>query len=118
MVRAEEVLTMGTRRAEWSRRVRGWRRSGLTAREFAARAGLNAGTLMYWASRLKKETAAATGVASRAREPMRLPLIELTATASPEYFELEIGAGRRLRIPAAFDAAGLQRLLAVLERPA
>lgn len=108
---------MRTGRAEWSKRVRRWRRSRLTAREFAAQAGLNAGTLMYWASRLKKEAATPTRAASSQREPLRLPLVELTATASAEYFELELGAGRRLRIPAGFDAAGLERLLVVLDRP-
>jgi len=117
MVCAEEVRTMRTGRAEWSRRVRRWRRSRLTAREFAARAGLNAGTLVYWASRLKKEAATPTQTASSERAPIRLPLVELRATARADDFELELGAGRWLRIPAGFDAAGLERLLAVLDRP-
>ena len=108
---------MRTGRAEWLKRVRRWRRSRLTAREFAARAGLNAGTLMYWASRLKKEAATPTRAAGRGREQIRLPLVELTATARAEYFELEHSAGRRLRIPMGFDAAALERLLAVLDRP-
>jgi transposase len=97
--------------------VRRWRRSGLTAREFAARAGLNAGTLMYWASRLKKAATTPTRAASSEREPIRLPLVELTATVRAEYFELELSPGRRLRIPMGFDAAALERLLAVLDRP-
>ena len=106
---------MGTRREEWAKRVRRWRRSRLTAREFAARAGVNAGTLMYWASRLKKETAGTPRqVVSREREPVRLPLVELTTRARAEYFELDLGVGRRLRIPADFEAAALGRLLAVL----
>ncbi len=108
---------MRTGRAEWSDRVRRWRRSRLTAREFAARAGLNAGTLMYWASRLKREAATPTQAASSEPEPLRLPLVELRATVGADDFELELGAGRRLRIPAGFDAAALERLLGVLDRP-
>jgi hypothetical protein len=39
----------------------------------------------------------------------------LGGAVADDRFELECGAGRRLRIPAGFDAAGLERLLAVLE---
>ena len=46
---------MKTKRAEWSRRVGQWRRSGLTATEFARRSGVNAGTLSQWAWRLGRE---------------------------------------------------------------
>jgi DNA-binding transcriptional regulator YiaG len=41
-------------RARWERLVGRWRRSGLTSREFAARVGVNRGTLTYWAWRLKR----------------------------------------------------------------
>ena len=38
------------------------------------------------------------------------------AAVAPLPFELELGADRKLRIPPQFDAAALDRLLAVLER--
>lgn len=45
----------------WAGLVRRRRRSGQTAHEFAESAGVNAGTLAYWAWRLKRETARAGG---------------------------------------------------------
>jgi hypothetical protein len=50
---------MHAARDRWAGLVRRWRRSGQSAREFVERAGLNAGTLAYWAWRLNRERAAA-----------------------------------------------------------
>ena len=49
---------MGTRRAQWAKRVRQWRQSGLMAREFAERAGINAGTLRLDANIFRRVTLA------------------------------------------------------------
>jgi hypothetical protein len=100
--------------------VRRWRRSGLKAGEFAARIGVKPGTLTYWGWRLKREAVEAkrSGQAADslpAAQERPLPWIELRTAAIEERFELELGGGRRLRIPASFDAAALERLLAVLE---
>ena len=46
---------MGATRNRWAGLVRRWRHSGETARTFAASAGVNAGTLAYWAWRLKRD---------------------------------------------------------------
>jgi hypothetical protein len=35
-------------RDEWQKRVDRWKDSGLTAKEFAAETGINAGTLQFW----------------------------------------------------------------------
>jgi hypothetical protein len=43
--------------------------------------------------------------------------VEVHAAPHDARFELELGAGRRLRVPASFDAAELRRLLDVLEAP-
>jgi len=40
---------MASRHEEWVRRVVGWRRSGLTAKQYAATIGVNEGTLSHWA---------------------------------------------------------------------
>ena len=37
------------------------------------------------------------------------------AEAAEGYFEIELANGRRLRVPAVFDAAALKTLLAILE---
>ncbi|WP_437289330.1 hypothetical protein [Sorangium sp. So ce406] len=45
----------------------------------------------------------------------RAGLIEIQSTPADARFELELGQGRCLRVPASFDADGLRRLLDVLE---
>jgi transposase-like protein len=109
-----------TDRAEWQKRIERWRDSGLSADQFAAELGINAGTLRYWKYHLGKE---ARGVSASARKPERVKASDLVempapvaAVAGPAVFELELGAERKLRIPPQFDAAALERLLAVLER--
>lgn len=58
--------------AEWKREVAGWKRSGLSVREYAESRGLCASTLSWWRSRLKKGR---TG--SRAKEPTAVELVAL-----------------------------------------
>jgi len=112
---------MEATRARWAGLVRRWRRSGQTAREFAASAAVNAGTLAYWAWRLKRETAGAgrSKVQRRTRSSRAAvqdaSFAELIVDSQEDArFLLELGDGRRLRIPAAFDADALKRLLAAL----
>ena len=109
---------MQTRRLEWAERVGQWRRSGLTAKAFAGSVGVNAGTLTYWAWRLGREKRV-TGAARyrrRAVAPPAAAFVELTtAGGTDSRFELELGNGRRVRIPASFEPAVLERLLTVLE---
>jgi transposase len=106
-----------TNREQWRRHVADWKRSGLTAREFAARAGLNAGTLSYWKWRLSRDAKAVKRQA--ARDSARTALVELAPVSlSDERVEVELASGHRLRVPAGFDTASLGRLLSVLqERP-
>ena len=54
-------------REEWARRVARWRRSGLAAREFAERCGVNRHTLVHWAWRLGTEAAASAEVSPSGR---------------------------------------------------
>jgi hypothetical protein len=76
-------------RDEWRRPVDRWKDSGLTAKEFAAKTGINAGTLQFWSYKLRRP--------------------------APRRFEVELGNGRRLRVPATFDASALKALFAILE---
>ena len=107
-------------RREWSRLVMRWRSSGKTSKEFAGATGLNASTLLWWSSRLRSEQRLqkASGTARRAgNEPSfaEVALAEVGSGVGDDRFELELGSGRRLRIPAGFDALALERLLAVLK---
>lgn len=112
---------MGATRDRWVGLVRRWRRSGQTAREFAETAGVNAGTLSHWAWRLKREGADRDEslVKRRPRSSSAAmgerSFVELIVDGPEDGgFLLELGDGRRLRIPAGFDAAALGRLLTVL----
>ena len=121
-------------REEWRKRVERWRDSGLTAAEFAGELGINPRTLMYWkwllardanasAPALERRQAPKRARASKQAQPLvavplardRAGLIEIQSAAADGRFELELGRGRRIRVPASFDADGLRRLLDVLE---
>jgi len=109
---------MSTAKQKWARLVREWRRSGATAAQYARSAGVNAGTLSYWAWRLGREERAAEPTtktsASRAQPPAEF--IEVVATTGGRgRFEVVLDNGRRVFVPDEFDGAALGRLLAVLE---
>ncbi len=94
---------------QWRELVAQWRSSGQTAREFAARRGVNASTLSHWAWRLGRETRSDAPLARVST------MIEVHARpAADDRFEIELG-GRRVRVPPSFDVEALQRLLAALE---
>jgi transposase len=103
---------MGRGAAEtWTKRVDRWRASGLTAKEFAAETGLNAGTLTYWKWRLGR--AASGGTRKKAE------FVEVVPPASPaptphDAFEVVLGNGMEVRVPVRFDADALRRLVAAL----
>lgn len=101
--------------------VRRWRQSGQRAREFAESAGVNAGTLAYWAWRLKREgkdrgdRSLKRGSRSSSAPVGERSFVELVVDGREDGgFLLELGDGRRLRIPAGFDEGVLGRLLTVL----
>lgn len=106
---------MRSGREQWVERVEQWRRSGLSAKRFAQSIGVNAGTLTHWAWQLGSERRKQRrpGVSTPAGGA---PLVEIIGgTTRDAHFELIVANGWRLRISASFDAAALQRLLAVLE---
>jgi len=120
-------------REEWAKRVERWRDSGLSCAEFAAELGVNARTLTYWKWMLGKEARgekrswpsrparrpraprATASEPSRSAAPVVRGLVEVQAAPRDGRFELELGGGRRLRVPASFDATELRRLLDALE---
>ena len=109
---------MESRRKAWVERVAGWRRSGLTAKEYAARIGVNAGTLAHWAWRLGHEQRRRQARHRSGGRASTVPaaLIEVVSRAKgDDRFELCLDNGRRLHVPAGFEIGALQRLLEVLE---
>jgi transposase-like protein len=115
--------TQGSRtsRGEWQKRIERWRDSGLTAEQFAAELGINAGTLRFWKYRLGKDSAVGEAGERKPRTrnaPQAASLVEVHAATmvASSPFVLELGKDRRLQIPSQFDASALERLLSVLEQ--
>jgi len=118
-------------REVWRERVEQWIKSGQSARAFAEANGVNVWTLRGWRARLERSkqpergpNAAASrqaGERRRARSgAAALPFVELVASAalspSPEdRFEIVLGGGRTIRVPARFDAQALRALVAVVD---
>ena len=111
----ERVTRAG--RAEWQKRIERWKDSGLSAEQFASELGIKPSTLRYWKYALAKR---ARGPSAKAVTESRGSFVEVSpaavASMTSGAFELELGNGRRLSIPARFDADALGRLLGVLER--
>ncbi len=105
-----------TGRARWTERVEQWKQSGLTAREYAAQAGLNAGTLCYWKWRLSRDARTqTTSTATRRRRSRQPKFVELAPmSVIDERIEIELSNGHRLRVPASFDAEALSRLVEIV----
>jgi len=113
---------MRSKQAQWERRVAGWRRSGLTAAQYAESMGLNVGTLRHWSWRLKRDGVGVGGAGGRRPKaqwmtPAATSLVEVVGNTSVETrFELELMCGRRVLVPSGFDAGELGRLVSLLER--
>jgi hypothetical protein len=105
---------------EWQKRVERWRASGLTADQFAAELGINAGTLKFWQYKLRKEKRI-EGVRKRcsagksAVSTTAPAFVEVRSSYGDARFELELRNGRLIRVPEGFDGNALERLVAILE---
>ncbi len=117
--------------AEWAAEVAAWKRSGMTAREYARSYGISAATLQWWSSRrsgLGEQRASPRGRASSGGEPGTamgfLPVRVSTRARAPEHagaratelvVEIELVGGRRVRVAGGFGFEELARLLDVVE---
>jgi hypothetical protein len=108
------------RREVWEERVRQWRASGQSVKEFAAALGVHPVTLSGWRWRIEsaQRKTGRKAAAPPAAEPVQF--VELTGLAgagtSAAQFELVLASGATVRVPSTFDAAALRRLLDVVER--
>jgi hypothetical protein len=80
-------------RETWAARVQRWRASGMTAREFAHRAGINPATLRWWSSRLGRAPHGGTTIAVPP-----LTFVEMTHATRSEPIEVVLVSGVRLRV--------------------
>ncbi len=104
----------------WRRLLRQWRRSGLTVRAFCAEHQVSEPSFYSWrrsiAERDQRVTVsvATVGDDDAHDQPLFVPL-RVVPTATGMAFEVVLGQGRVVRVPACFDPAALRQLLAVLE---
>lgn len=88
-----------------------WRRSGRTVAAYAREHGLSAARLLRWRARLEIPVAPLFHPVRVVERPRSNPI----ARARPEPLELELRGGRRIRVPAGFDAALLEELVRTVE---
>lgn len=116
-------------RAEWSKRIERWEKSGLSARAFAAREGVDAKRLTWWRWKLRSsplEPPEPAAEASLSWLPVRvvdppppparaLPRAALapSAPAQPSPLEIALPNGRVVRVWPDVEPEALARVLAV-----
>jgi transposase-like protein len=88
--------------------MREWRASGLSVRAFCDRHGLDESRFYAWRRLLQQRDGEATSFVPVLVVPDEPP-------ATTGSLEVVLASGRSIRVAAGFDAATLQRLLAVLE---
>jgi len=104
-------------RAEWSKRVERWGRSGLSAGAFAARERLKAKQLSWWRWKLRSSLPVSPPQRREAAAVEFLPVC-VTASATPRTdsgsaIEIALPNGRVVRVAAGFDPAMLERVLSI-----
>jgi transposase len=92
--------------AEWARLVRAWKRSGLSARKFAASASVAASTLTWWQWQLAQRRSAATPALG---DEVQLVQVEVAQAAPVSEvgvaWELVTERGLALRVHRSLPAA-------------
>ena len=95
----------------WKQRVREWKQSGLTARQFADAHGLQAASLYFWSSRLQRDSVQALPAAPRF---VALRTLSSELASSTTGCELHVRPGLRISIAADIDRVLLRDLLDLL----
>lgn len=97
-------------RAWWAEAVTRWKRSGLSASEFAAREGVVERTLRWWSSTLRRDTRAERG--SPRIEPIAIELVAPMPAFASSGGAIEIAVGRaRVRVEVGTDVAYIAALV-------
>jgi transposase-like protein len=121
-MKRKQVIGNGQRRrsrAEAEQLVDAFEVSGLRRREFCLKHGVVVGTLDFWRKRGREEQGPIASNPARTQNKAaraRLVEVELAGTASSSRLAVVLSRGRRVEVSAGFDAATLERLLAVLEQ--
>jgi hypothetical protein len=102
------VTAAARSRSWWRSTVSRWKRSGLTAGEFAAREGVSERTLRWWSSALRRGTRAARGSSETAITPIEIEVPRGSAHAG--HLEIAID-GAVLRVAVGADVEYVSALV-------
>ena len=100
--------------AKWSRLVAEWKRSGLTARQFASKRRLAASTLSWWAWRLRSQGALPGEQAGSGVELVSVEVDESQTDGGG--WELSLPGGAVLRVEGPLEPASLREILSTVTR--
>lgn len=94
----------------WQHHVEGYLSGELTLREYCSEHDLKLSTFGYWRRRLAGDTGGS-------RSALNIVRVDVAAlgTAKPSMMEVVLGNGRCIRVPDAFDARALARLVSAME---
>ena len=105
-------------RATWAKRIEEWKRSGLDAPAFAAKAGVTPRALRWWRWRVGAKAPVRKAKSLEVRRDAVTPMtfVEFANVAESAPIEIVLRNEIRVRVGRAFDDVALARVLDVLER--
>lgn len=105
-----------TKAAEWEERLAAWKTSGESAKEFAARHGWNARTLVWWKSHLERKRASPPVKKRRARFARVVERRGDSLVGATAPLELVLASGYTLRVWRGADLELVRAVVTALER--
>jgi transposase len=105
----------------WQRHVAGWRRSGLSVRDYCRTECLAEPSFYAWRRVLAERARHAASdsgkhsASAMAALPAFVPVRLIEETSAAAVLEVVLRGGRVVRVPAGFAAAALREVVAVLE---
>ena len=110
MARGRDQVSVET----WRERVRRWKESGLSSREFAKQEGIGRPqALSYWAYQLKRRGSGASAETSRT-QVLRVVRLDTETSTDGEGVEIIVPNGARIIVQARSDEAALATALRAL----
>lgn len=91
----------------WARHIQKCSESGLTQKEYCLRNGIGPKSMVYWKSKLKKETSGVSFV--------QLPVPVISNRAKPTALKLVYGDKYRIEVGDDFSTDTLKRLIHTIE---
>lgn len=103
-------------RSEWDERLKRWAKSRMSIEAFAAREGIEPKRLKWWRWKLSGSTPPSAPTPTPRFVPVRVVESPVERAPGGAALEVVLTNGRVVRVPAGFDAAALERVLAIASR--